>query len=212
MRHSHCEPCRSQNLRWYYLFWVWSEKNSWARTVSAISKPMFCQTCGLRGGRLPRKDGTRENDENDKDASDSYKQRVECWTSGNHGNHGNVENYRNPGCKPRVPQTTGLEILCRQRGACRTASWRHYWFRIICIEIFYFPSDLIRGVLNQNRRVTGRDAIVHKRQRSNSFHKELVVKHFPLFFQGFEVQLVRNSLQWSGWTIAQLLRLFSRPL
>ena len=27
-----------------------------------------------------------------------------------HGNHGNDENHGNPGCKPRVPQTTGLEI------------------------------------------------------------------------------------------------------
>ena len=29
---------------------------------------------------------------------------------GNHGNGGNDENHGNPGCKPRVPQTTGLEI------------------------------------------------------------------------------------------------------
>ena len=49
-------------------------------------------------------------DKNDKDNSDSYKQGVECWIHGNHGNHGNDENHRNPGCKTRVPQTTGLEM------------------------------------------------------------------------------------------------------
>ena len=55
-------------------------------------------------------DGNHENDENDEDNSDSYKQGVECWICGNHGNHENDENHENPGCKPRVPQTTGLEI------------------------------------------------------------------------------------------------------
>ena len=55
-------------------------------------------------------DGNRENDENDEDNSDSYKQGVECWIRGNHGNHENDENHENPGCKPRVPQTIGLEI------------------------------------------------------------------------------------------------------
>ena len=55
-------------------------------------------------------DGNHENDENDEDNSDSYKQGVECWIHGNHGNHENDENHENPGCKPRVPQTTGLEI------------------------------------------------------------------------------------------------------
>ena len=55
-------------------------------------------------------DGNPENDENDEDNSDSYKQGVECWIRGNHGNHENDENHENPGCKPRVPQTTGLEI------------------------------------------------------------------------------------------------------
>ena len=55
-------------------------------------------------------DGNHENDENDEDNSDSYKQGVECWIRGNHGNHENDENHGNPGCKPRVPQTTGLEI------------------------------------------------------------------------------------------------------
>ena len=56
-------------------------------------------------------DGNHENDENDEDNSDSYKQGVECWIRGNHGNHENDENHENPGFKPRVPQTTGLEIL-----------------------------------------------------------------------------------------------------
>ena len=55
-------------------------------------------------------DGNHENDENDEHNSDSYKQGVECWISGNYGNHGNDENHGNPGCKPRVPQTMGLEI------------------------------------------------------------------------------------------------------
>ena len=59
---------------------------------------------------LHENDGNHENDENDEDNSDSYKQEVECWIRGNHGNHGNDENHGNPGCKPRVPQTTGLEI------------------------------------------------------------------------------------------------------
>ena len=30
--------------------------------------------------------------------------------SGNHGNHGHDKNHGNPGCKTRVPQTTGLHI------------------------------------------------------------------------------------------------------
>ena len=48
-------------------------------------------------------DGNQENDEGN---SDSYEQGVECWIRGNHGNHGNDDNHG----KPRVPQTTGLEI------------------------------------------------------------------------------------------------------
>ena len=58
---------------------------------------------------LHENDGNHENDENDEDDSDSYKQGVECWIRGNHGNHENDENHENPGCKPRVPQTIGLE-------------------------------------------------------------------------------------------------------
>ena len=42
----------------------------------------------------------------------------------------------------------------------------------------------IRGGIGVGvKGVTGRDAIVHKRQR-NSSHKELVARHFP-FFSGF---------------------------
>ena len=55
-------------------------------------------------------DGKYENSETDEDKSDSYKQGAECWISGNHGNHGHDENHGNPGCKPPVPQATGLEI------------------------------------------------------------------------------------------------------
>ena len=55
-------------------------------------------------------DGYHQNDENDEHNSDNYKEGVECWISGSHGNHDNEENHGNPRCKPRVPQTTGLEI------------------------------------------------------------------------------------------------------
>ena len=48
--------------------------------------------------------------ENDEDNSASYKQGVECWNNENHGNHESDENHENPGCRPRGPQTTGLEI------------------------------------------------------------------------------------------------------
>ena len=61
-----------------------------------FSKPMVCVRVG--------------NHENDEDIPDSHKQGVECWIRGNHGNRENDENHGNPGCKPRVPQTTGLEI------------------------------------------------------------------------------------------------------
>ena len=60
-------------------------------------------------------DGNHEDDGNDEDNSDSYKQGFECWNSGNHGNHENNENHRNPGCKPRFPQTTGKYPSNRER-------------------------------------------------------------------------------------------------
>ena len=59
----------------------------------------------VRGSPFTQNDGNRENYE---DNSDSYKQGVECWISGTH--HEIDENHGNPGCKPRVPQITGLEI------------------------------------------------------------------------------------------------------
>ena len=67
-----------------------------------FAKPMVCMRVAFH-----ENDRNQENDENDEDNSDSYKQEVECWISGNHVNHGNDENHGNPGCKPRVPQTTG---------------------------------------------------------------------------------------------------------
>ena len=70
-----------------------------------FSKPMVCVRVAFH-----ENDGNHENDENDEDNSDSYKQGVECWIRRNHGNHENDKNHGNPGCKPRVPQTTGLEI------------------------------------------------------------------------------------------------------
>ena len=70
-----------------------------------FARPMVCVRVAFH-----ENDGNHENDDNDKDNSDSYKRGVECWISGNHGNHGNDENHGNPRCKPRVPQTTGLEI------------------------------------------------------------------------------------------------------
>ena len=70
-----------------------------------FGKPMVCVRVAFH-----ENDGNHKNDENDEDNSDSYKQGVECWIRGNHGNHENDENHGNPGCKPRVPQTTGLEV------------------------------------------------------------------------------------------------------
>ena len=66
--------------------------------------------CGWQRVAFHENDGKHENDENDEGDSDSYKQGVECWVRGNHENHENDENHGNPGCKPRLPQTTGLEI------------------------------------------------------------------------------------------------------
>ena len=70
-----------------------------------FAKPMVCVRVTFH-----ENDGNHENDENDEDNSDSYKQEAESWIRGNHGNHENDENHGNPGCKPQVPQTTGLEI------------------------------------------------------------------------------------------------------
>ena len=86
-----------------------------------FAKPMvWVRVAFLKG--FHEKDGNHENDENDEDNSDSYKQGVECWIRGNHGNHDNDENHENPGCKPRVPQTTGLEIPAKH-SAKTGATW-----------------------------------------------------------------------------------------
>ena len=70
-----------------------------------LAKPMVCMRVAFH-----ENEGNHENDENNANDEDSYKQGVECWIRGNHGNHENDENHGNPGCKPRDPQTTGLEI------------------------------------------------------------------------------------------------------
>ena len=92
---------------------------------------------------LHENDGNYENDEDDEDNSDSYKQGVECWISGNHGHD---TNHRNPGCKPCVPLTTGLEIpdkgyTCatehlpkRAGGGVRRTGSCHHDFMKVCIE------------------------------------------------------------------------------
>ena len=86
--------------------------------VSGISKPMVWVRVAFH-----ENDGNHENDENDEDNSDSYKQGVECLIRGNHGNHENDENHENPGCKPRVPQTIGLEI---PEGGVLQYKWEAY--------------------------------------------------------------------------------------
>ena len=58
--------------------------------LSGVSNPMVCQTYGLPAG--------------------SYKQGVEGWLSENHGNHRSHEKHGNPGYKPRVARTMGLEM------------------------------------------------------------------------------------------------------
>ena len=75
--------------------------NLWALRVW-FAKPLVCMRVAFH-----ENDRDRENDE---DNSDSYQGGVRCWISRSHGNHGNGENYWNPGCKPQVPQTTGLEV------------------------------------------------------------------------------------------------------
>ena len=76
-----------------------------------FAKPMVCMWVAFH-----ENEGNHENDENDKDYSDSYKQGVELSKELSAGlaeitkNHRNDENPMNPRCKPQVPQTTGLEI------------------------------------------------------------------------------------------------------
>ena len=103
--------------------------------TSGISKPMVCQTYGLHAGCLSwkrRRSRKRRKWQRQlrhaEDNSDSFKQGVECWSSGNQGNHRNDKNHRNPGCKPRVTQTTGLETPENTRSSKRALremqSWR----------------------------------------------------------------------------------------
>ena len=85
-----------------------------------FGKPMVCVRVAFH-----ENDGNHENDENDEDNSDSYKQGVECWIRRNHGKHENDENHENPGCKPRVPQTIGLEIPEQAHSVMQcAAAWR----------------------------------------------------------------------------------------
>ena len=58
---------------------------SWAFPNLWFAKPVVCMRVAFHGN-----DGNLENNEDD---SDSPKQRVECWISGNHGNHGHDENH-----------------------------------------------------------------------------------------------------------------------
>ena len=59
-----------------------------------------------------KNDGNHENDENDEDNSDGYEEGVECWIRLVEitGTTEMTKAHGNPGCKPRVPQATGLEI------------------------------------------------------------------------------------------------------
>ena len=75
---------------------------------------------------------TMERHGNDEDNSDSYKGGVECWIRNNHANHGNDDNHGNPGWKPGVPQTMGLEM---------PEIWDHQ--KKICSDFLLF-SDLFR--------------------------------------------------------------------
>ena len=79
--------------------------NKWLQPLSGLSKTMVCQTYGLHAGLLSRKQQIARNDE---DNSDNYKQRVECRKL---AEIMETTEMRQSGCIPRVPQTTGLEIL-----------------------------------------------------------------------------------------------------
>ena len=94
-------------------------------------------------------DRKHENNENDEDNSDSYKQGVECWIGGNHGSHGNKENCRNPGCKPRVPQTTGLEIPEQKLGAGKTKPCR---FQVVSVFAQWITAWLVSYMLKRQEK------------------------------------------------------------
>ena len=71
-----------------------------------FAKPVVCTQISFH-----ENSGNHENDENDQDNSDSYKQGVECWISGNHSKHGNAENHGNLACKPRVGNEKSASIF-----------------------------------------------------------------------------------------------------
>ena len=62
--------------------------------------------------------------------------------SRNYGNHGNDENHGNPGCKPRVPQSTGLEI--------GRLIFYHYWYW--CFGAQYWYKSVLVIVFLENTR------------------------------------------------------------
>ena len=70
-----------------------------------FAKPMVCVRVIFH-----ENDGNHENDENDEDNSDSYKEGVECWIRGKSRKPRKWRKPTQSGCKPRVPQTTGLQI------------------------------------------------------------------------------------------------------
>ena len=84
-----------------------------------IAKPMVCMQVAFHENV---NDGKRDNSANDEDNSDSYKQGVERWISGNHGNHRNDENPRESGVQTtgssnngfRNLQTLGCGLSCSQ--------------------------------------------------------------------------------------------------
>ena len=63
----------------------------------------------------------------------------------------------------------------------------------------------IKGVTGRDAIVHKADAIVHKRQRNTS-QKELIARHFPSLFQGFETQVLRKS-----WTLLLVPHLLEKP-
>ena len=117
--------CNFCNL---HFWWITSRGQKLTSTYIGynlwFAKPMVCVRVAFH-----ENDANYENDENDEDNSDSYKQGVECWIRGNHGNRENDKNHANPGCKPRVPQTTGLEIpeyKNNLRGFHKAVTWPGY--------------------------------------------------------------------------------------
>ena len=117
-------------------------------------------------------DGNHENDENDEDNSDSYKQGVECLIRGNHGNHENDENHGNPGCKPRVPQTIGLEIpeICSKISQISFDLFNCcLWHHLHCQDAKHFFAEFFRALTFGTLRLckgNPRDPAILKKLRS----------------------------------------------